>query len=364
MIAIVNSVGPVNRFRLVQDRDKGRSKGYCFVEYVTLESAIQGVQRFNTLQIGNRTLRADFTNEFSSNEFGGSGSGGGGGQGQGGGMRGGNQGQGGMKKNQGAGMGVGGGNWGQGGGMGNSSFGNKQQMPQSGGYNGQNMNMNMGVQGQNQAYNNYNGSGFNNQNQQQNQHQTHNQNQSQVNAQDPTKLQVPNEISQTLSQLAPPDLLQFLSSSTELLRQNPVQMMEVFRSNPVLTYAVLQALLLMGLVDNTVVAKVVNAAAAGAPYNFLEDLPNIQHQQQVQQQQLLEQQQQEQQMSMGDNRSMSDSPMPPPPPPSEMPQQQQQVDPNQAALISQVLKLSEEQISMLPPDQQAVIRQLKASYQG
>lgn len=347
----------MNRFRLVQDRDKGRSKGYCFVEYVTLESAIQGVQRFNTLQIGNRTLRADFTNEFSSNEFGG----GGGGQGQGGGMRGGNQGQGGMKKNQGAGMGVGGGmgNRGQGGGgMGSSGFGNKQQG--GGGYNGQNMNMN---QGQNQAYNNYNGGGFNNQNQQQNQHQTQNQNQNQ--AQDPTKLQVPNEISQTLSQLAPPDLLQFLSSSTELLRQNPVQMMEVFRSNPVLTYAVLQALLLMGLVDNTVVAKVVNAAAAGAPYNFLEDLPNIQQQQQIQQQQLLEQQQQEQQMGMGGNsRSSSDSPMPPPPPPPDMSQQQQPVDPNQAALISQVLQLSEEQISMLPPDQQAVIRQLKASYQG
>lgn len=352
---------------------------------MNLDSAIQAVQTFNTFQVGNRTLRADFTNEFTTNDFGGGSQGGPGARG--------NQ-QGGI---QGIGMGIGkrstnnnnfnnnnsfnnnnnsfnnnnsynnnNGNSNMRGGMGNNNFGNKinQQGPfgnpsmggmQKGGpYNNNNNNNYGGGTGRQQGYNN------NNQN---------------TSLPDPTQLATPNEISQTLSQLPPPQLLDFLSSSGELLSQNPVQMMEVFRSNPVLTYAVLQALLLMGLVDSQVVAKVVNAAASGTPYNFLEDLPNLK-----QQQRLASEGVTDSSANVTRNSTSPEIPLPPPPmpppssdqqglmPPSSQPQQQQkqpaQVDPSQAALISQVLKLSDEQISMLPPDQQAVILQLKASYQG
>ena len=44
------------------------------MEYVSLESAIAAVQKFNgQFKIGTRTLRADFTNEFSQGEGGGPG---------------------------------------------------------------------------------------------------------------------------------------------------------------------------------------------------------------------------------------------------------------------------------------------------
>lgn len=151
-----------------------------------------------------------------------------------------------------------------------------------------------------------------------------------------------------------------------------MQIMTAFNQNPSFTYAVLQALLLMGLVDNTVVAKVVQATATGTPYSFMEDLPQIQREHAAKYG--YQNQQASTQPPQGFNSQGGSGASVPPPPPSEQrqqqqqpqqpqPQQQAQVDPNQAALISQVLQLTEEQINMLPPDQQQVIRQLKASYQ-
>ena len=410
----------MNRFRLVKDRERNnRSKGYCFVEYVSLESAIAAVQKFNgQFKIGTRTLRADFTNEFSQGE--GGGPGGPGGPGTGG------------RQQQ--------------------PFGKKKWNNNINNNNGNNagfggFNQQLNYSGQPYPNNNAFNNNMNNNNRPQKQQQPQQQQQKFYQQQSqnytplppgpaamtqlPTgpaalapsndnmsqsygpggsygsglasstpaaadamgpQLQANDPISSKLAQVPAPNLLQFLGSAPTLLAQNPAQLADALRASPALTYAALQAMLRMGLVDNTVVAHVVNAAsaaaAAGVPYNYLDELKNnppgaaqqqqvpqppqppqvppqqkqYQQQQQHQQQQQIHQQQQPQQQQQ-QQQQQQNLPPPPPPPPPTGPGGPGGAD-QQAALLAQVLQLPDDQLAMLPADQQAMIRQLRASYQG
>lgn len=63
ILDIFRSVGPVVNFRLVFDKDSGKSKGFGFVEYHDAETAASAVRNLNNYQIGSRYLKVDFSHE-------------------------------------------------------------------------------------------------------------------------------------------------------------------------------------------------------------------------------------------------------------------------------------------------------------
>lgn len=63
ILDIFRSVGPVANFRLVFEKNTGKSKGFGFVEYHDSETAASAVRNLNGYQIGGRSLRVDYTHE-------------------------------------------------------------------------------------------------------------------------------------------------------------------------------------------------------------------------------------------------------------------------------------------------------------
>ncbi|ODV98305.1 hypothetical protein PACTADRAFT_48090 [Pachysolen tannophilus NRRL Y-2460] len=63
VLEIAKSVGPVVDLKLLFDKETGKSKGYAFVEYSDLESAQSAVRNLSRYNIGNRTLKCNFSNE-------------------------------------------------------------------------------------------------------------------------------------------------------------------------------------------------------------------------------------------------------------------------------------------------------------
>ncbi|PKY01332.1 hypothetical protein P168DRAFT_273527 [Aspergillus campestris IBT 28561] len=80
----------------------------------------------------------------------------------------------------------------------------------------------------------------------------------------PPHLDCPNAISQTLSSLAPNQLLDVLSQMKSLSMADPVRAAELLRQAPQLSYAMFQAMLLMNLVDYSTLGSVVEQAAQPA----------------------------------------------------------------------------------------------------
>ncbi|KAI9811998.1 MAG: hypothetical protein M1827_004890 [Pycnora praestabilis] len=171
-------------------------------------------------------------------------------------------------------------------------------------------------------------------------------------------LTCPDAISETLKTLPPPQLLDILSQMKGLVMGDPAKATELLRQAPQLSYAIFQALLLMGLVDTQVLGSVVEQAQQPAlapqptpqppqaqpipprpppqhPPNFPQYMgqpmhvptPPLQHQ-----------------------------PYAPPPPP-----QVQQAPPpqNQADLLQQVLSLTQQQIDLMPPLERSQVIMLR-----
>lgn len=63
IIDIFSSAGKVLNFRLVYDRETGRPKGFGFAEYPDSDSASSAVRNLNDYEIMNRKLRVDFSND-------------------------------------------------------------------------------------------------------------------------------------------------------------------------------------------------------------------------------------------------------------------------------------------------------------
>ena len=59
MKIIFSDVGPVVSFKLVIDRDTGKSKGYGFCEYRDKETAQSAMRNLNNYEMGGRNLRVD-----------------------------------------------------------------------------------------------------------------------------------------------------------------------------------------------------------------------------------------------------------------------------------------------------------------
>ncbi|EEP76119.1 conserved hypothetical protein [Uncinocarpus reesii 1704] len=81
----------------------------------------------------------------------------------------------------------------------------------------------------------------------------------------PPNLTCPNAISQTLSTLPAPQLLDVLAQMKSLAMADPARATELLRQAPQLAYAIFQALLLMNLVDYGALGSVVEQATQPQP---------------------------------------------------------------------------------------------------
>ena len=164
-------------------------------------------------------------------------------------------------------------------------------------------------------------------------------------------------ISQTLNTLPPAQLLDILSQMKSLATTDPGRATELLQQAPQLSYAIFQALLLMGLVSPEAIHSVVDASASQpAPTGYPPaGIANPAAMTQA--------------FPIGGAATstppVAASPYAPPPQPAYAPVQAAPapaaVSPEQEALIQQVMSLPEEVINQLPEAERQQILALRAS---
>ena len=178
----------------------------------------------------------------------------------------------------------------------------------------------------------------------------------------PPNLRCTEAISQTLSALPPPQLLDVLTQMKALAISDPTRATSLLKTAPQLAYAIFQALILMNLVDPKVLAQVVEQAARPPQPATVPPLqPNPQQYpaypppmaptqmpprpgQQYTPTPVVQQQQQQQQ----------------PPQPPQPPQTQAQPQISQHEMIQQVLNMDQRTIDQFSPAERAQIMQIRA----
>ena len=175
----------------------------------------------------------------------------------------------------------------------------------------------------------------------------------------PPNLSCPDAISKTLSTLSPPQLLDILSQMKGLVMGDPARATELLTQAPHLSYAIFQALLLMGLVDTSVLASVVETQGNQAPPQPPPPPQRPPHRNQPPPPQYSQfQHPQPTPMNVPTPPQYGQPYQPPqmqnqPPPPSQNTQQEE--------LIKQVLAMTQQQIDSLPPAERAQIMTLRQS---
>lgn len=191
----------------------------------------------------------------------------------------------------------------------------------------------------------------------------------------PPGLTCPDAISRTLNTLPPAQLLDVLSQMKTLVSTDQAQATELLRQAPQLSYAIFQALLLMGLVSTEALSTVVEQATAipappvpvqaqasqgyppmplpipgqgGFPGGFPPPPPHM----------------------GGIGTPPVGIPYPPPPQQYQAPQQQRAAPPQPAsdpateALIAQVMSMPQSLIDQLPPAEREQLLSLRRSFGG
>ena len=168
----------------------------------------------------------------------------------------------------------------------------------------------------------------------------------------PPSLRATDAISQTLSTLPPPQLLDVLTQMKGLAISDPARATSLLKTAPQLSYAIFQALILMNLVDPKVLAQVVEQAAR-PPQPVAAPPPQAMPQQYP-----------------GYHPQMMPGQMPPRPPPQQyapppIPQQQPPPPPQaqltQEQMIQHILSMDQRTIDAYPAGERAQIMQLRAS---
>ncbi|KAK3394153.1 hinge domain of cleavage stimulation factor subunit 2-domain-containing protein [Podospora didyma] len=205
---IFSGAGRVLNFRLVYDRETGRPKGFGFAEFPDYDSAASAVRNLNDHEIMGRKLRVDFSNETVSDED-------------------------------------------------NNPRGDQNSGPPVG------MNLNM--------------AGYPTQQQQQLQQPTNGGGGNMAGPGAPTGSLLPplppgkdlppgmtctDAISRTLNTLPPPQLLDIIQQMKTLATNEPHRATELLNQAPQLSYAIFQALLIMGLVSPDAINSVLDTSAA------------------------------------------------------------------------------------------------------
>ncbi|MCJ1430184.1 hypothetical protein MMC29_008100 [Sticta canariensis] len=169
-------------------------------------------------------------------------------------------------------------------------------------------------------------------------------------------------ICKTLSTLPTQQLLDILSQMKGLVMGDPAKATELLKQAPQLSYAIFQALLLMGLVDPAVLSSVVEQASQPPPPPP-QQLPPSRPAQGFQPP---PQQTYQQYPSMPTQIHAPTPPVPnqpyQPPPVQAPPQPPQQ--PGQEELLKQVLAMTQEQINQLPPMERSQITALRQQLLG
>lgn len=178
----------------------------------------------------------------------------------------------------------------------------------------------------------------------------------------PPGITCPDAISKTLATLPAPQLLDILSQMKGLVMGDPAKATELLKQAPQLSYAIFQALLLLGLVDTKVLTSVVEQSQQPAQQQAqpIPPHPTPSYQPPPQQQPYPQYNQMPGQMHV---------PTPPvhqpyQPPPVQQPPLQQQQQPGQEELLKQVLAMSQQQIDQLPPADRAQIMALRQQLRG
>ena len=183
----------------------------------------------------------------------------------------------------------------------------------------------------------------------------------------PAGLTCPDAISKTLSTLAPAQLLDILSQMKGLVMGDPAKATELLKQAPQLAYALFQALLLMGLVDTSVLASVVEAGSQPAQPQPQQHIPPprpnpVYHPPPPQAYPPYQQTQAPMHVPTPPayHQPYQAPPIhqPPPPPP------QQQAQPSQEELLKQVMAMTQQQIDQLGPVERGQIMALRASMMG
>ncbi|KAJ9607095.1 hypothetical protein H2200_008167 [Cladophialophora chaetospira] len=168
----------------------------------------------------------------------------------------------------------------------------------------------------------------------------------------PPSLRATDAISQTLSTLPPPQLLDVLTQMKGLAISDPARATSLLKTAPQLSYAIFQALILMNLVDPKVLAQVVEQAARPPPPVAVPPPQPVPRQ------------------YPGYPPPMVPGQMPPRPPPQQyppppIPQQapppQQQPQLSHQEMIQQVLAMDQRTIDSFSPAERAQIMQIRAS---
>ena len=190
-------------------------------------------------------------------------------------------------------------------------------------------------------------------------------------------LKATDAISQTLSKLPPQTLLDILTQMKSLAISEPARTTELLRQQPQLSYAIFQALLLMGLVDEKIFQQVLEqpqrAAATAAPPAMPPQPPPVIPTQQTPLPYPPVPQQHPQYPGFPPP-PLPGQPMPgmpphmmqpqygaPPPVPQHQPtpQPQPQLQPNESQLIQQIMAMDQRTIDSLPPTERAQVIQIR-----
>ncbi|KAG5356666.1 Cleavage stimulating factor 64 [Yarrowia sp. C11] len=327
--------GTVVGFRLVTERgpsENRRSKGYGFVEYSSIPEAERALESLRDVRIGQRQIRTAFTQDMQQHRAERAREGYGGGGGRDGGQGYGGQGQGYGRDGgrdyrsphpDGPGGYGGQGGYGQGG-HGQGGHGGQYGQGQ-GGYGGQGQGQGYGGQGQGGHGQGGHGGGYGYDRQQSTP------NASTPNPSTPTPapvptLTTPDATSTVLSALQPNQLLDLIAHLKTLITKNPAEAAQILQVSEPITYAAVQAMLLMGLIDAKVVQQVVGGQQPQAPAH---STPQPQHAT---------------------------------PPPQAHVAAPTHLDPQQQQMINQVLALTDAQLASLPHDQRATLQQLRENY--
>ena len=316
---IFGRVGSVVSFRLVHDKETGKPKGFGFLEYKDVDAAASAVRNLNGFQLQGRELKVDYSNDNS-----------------------------GKSNNQ------------------SDQQGSGRAPPPA--Y----FNANMSAAPQPQPQANLmppQGGNF-------------------VpplppGTDLPPGLTAPDAISRTLSAMPADQLLDVLSQMKNLAAQDPTKATQLLQQAPQLSYAIFQALILLGLVDTSVLSSLLQQQQQQAQPPPPQAPPQPQQQPPVpsyppygQQPPPQQYAPQPQYPAYGQPQQHSGyAPTPPqpqpqwqpppqqtyqqPPPPQAQPQQQGQVD--QQAMIQQVLGMTREQIFALDELPRNQLIQLRAS---
>ncbi|KAF2436197.1 hypothetical protein EJ08DRAFT_603270 [Tothia fuscella] len=175
-------------------------------------------------------------------------------------------------------------------------------------------------------------------------------------------------ISATVSTIPPMQLLDAMQQMQNLAKENPEQATELLQQGPQLSYAILQVLVLMKLVDNATLASVLQQTAVAPPPArpppVAQAPPPIQP---PQQQAYPGYPPQQQHNPYGATPPVGQPYQEPPPhvaPPPQQQQQQQQPTMDQSTLIQQVMAMSQAQIDALDPNDRATIMNMRSQFQG